>query len=154
MTVNLKEVLRLHTLWLAGDRAGRRAALSGADLSGANLFRAVLSSADLSGVILPPSPVILPPVGTAFRGWKKLADGTVAELEIPADAARVCSLVGRKCRAEYVAVVTGGGASEFAPATIYAPGATVRPDAWNDDVRVECTHGIHFFATRKEAENY
>ena len=34
----LDEVLRLHALWLAGEAGGEQADLSGADLSGANLW--------------------------------------------------------------------------------------------------------------------
>lgn len=29
-----------------------------------------------------------------------------------------------------------------------------RPDKFDPDVRVECSHGIHFFLTREEAETY
>ena len=43
----LKETLRLHSLWLKGDPAGKRANLSGANLRSANLY-----DADLSGAIL------------------------------------------------------------------------------------------------------
>jgi hypothetical protein len=46
-TINISETLRLHKLWLAGDPAGVRAILSGADLSGANLSGANLSGANL-----------------------------------------------------------------------------------------------------------
>jgi uncharacterized protein YjbI with pentapeptide repeats len=48
----LKEVLRLHLLFLAGKDAGVRVNLSGADLSGANLSGADLSGANLSGADL------------------------------------------------------------------------------------------------------
>ena len=53
----LKEVLRLHKLWLADDFGGARANLSsasliGADLSGAHLCSANLSDANLSGANL------------------------------------------------------------------------------------------------------
>jgi len=49
----LKEILRLHKLWIDGDLSGSRANLSGAylycaNLSGANLYRADLSGANLS----------------------------------------------------------------------------------------------------------
>ena len=44
----LKEVLRLHKLWLEGDEAGVRANLGGADLIGAGLRGADLSRANLS----------------------------------------------------------------------------------------------------------
>jgi len=56
-TKEIQEVLKLHNLWLAGDVAGAKADLRGADmswayLSGANLSRADLSGADLSGANL------------------------------------------------------------------------------------------------------
>ena len=57
----LKEILRLHALWLADEAGGKCANLSGAnlsyadlrgaDLSGANLSGADLSGANLSGAI-------------------------------------------------------------------------------------------------------
>ena len=37
-------------------------------------------------------------------------------------------------------------------ATVYRVGETVRPDSYDDNPLVECTHGIHWFATRAEAE--
>jgi hypothetical protein len=39
-------------------------------------------------------------------------------------------------------------------AFIYQVGATVYPDSWDEDRWNECSHGIHFFITRKEAEEY
>ena len=58
MTINIKEVLAAHKLWLDsdgdnGERANLRGAyLSGANLRGANLRDAYLSGADLSGAYL------------------------------------------------------------------------------------------------------
>jgi hypothetical protein len=43
----LDEILRLHQLWIIGDREGKRADLSGADLRGADLSGADLSRANL-----------------------------------------------------------------------------------------------------------
>lgn len=55
--IDLKEVLRLHELWINDDKDGRRADLSGAnlryaDLRDADLGRADLRCADLSGADL------------------------------------------------------------------------------------------------------
>ena len=55
--IDLKEVLRLHELWINGDKDGRRADLSGAnlryaDLRDADLGRAALRCADLRGADL------------------------------------------------------------------------------------------------------
>ena len=46
-SIDLKEVLRLHELWINDDKDGRRANLSGADLRGADLRGANLRDADL-----------------------------------------------------------------------------------------------------------
>ena len=57
-----------------------------------------------------------------------------------------------------VIALHGTDASEVAgmydPETIYRVGEIVRPDSYDPDIRVECSHGIHFFITRKEAEDY
>jgi hypothetical protein len=48
----LKEVIRLHRLWVLGDPSGKRANLHGADLHGADLHGANLRWADLQGADL------------------------------------------------------------------------------------------------------
>jgi hypothetical protein len=128
--------------------------LSGANLLGANLSGANLTGANLTGANLPHFQIV-PEVG-AFVGWKKLANGTIAKLEIPADAKRTSSLVGRKCRASKVVVLEGEGESPTATTKLhYAPGMTVEADSYyDDDIRVECSHGIHFFLTKAEAEEW
>jgi hypothetical protein len=40
------------------------------------------------------------------------------------------------------------------PGTVYTVGAVTRADSYDDDIRVECTHGIHFFITKEEAEQW
>jgi len=143
-----------------------RANLTGANLTEANLTGANLSWADLSGANLfwanlkdvknMPCFQIVPESGS-FVGWKKLQNGVIAELLIPAKAARVSS-TGRKCRAEFVKVIELIGSSEafdkHTGKTLYKVGEVVKPDKWEADIRVECTHGIHFFLTKKEAEEY
>jgi hypothetical protein len=124
--------------------------LSRANLSGADLSRANLSGANLYGATLPPLSIL--PDGELI-GWKKLSNGTIAKLKIPADAPRVNS-TGRKCRAAWVEVLQGQGKSSHDNVTEYAPGLVVRPDSYDPDFRVECSHGIHFFITRAEAEAY
>ena len=135
--------------------------LSYADLSYADLSGSDLTGSNLTGTILPAFQ-ICPETG-AFTAWKILQDRRIAELRIPADAKRTSSLVGRKCRAERVEVVgiidpsTGqqvGTGSSRHDATPYVVGQTVTPDSYDDDIRVECTHGIHFFITRQEAVDY
>ena len=166
----IKAVIAEHGKWRR-DEGGSRANLRHADLSFANLSYtdlsyANLSRADLSGAHLSranlsraklPAFLILPQLG-AFIAWKK-AGGRIVKLEIPADANRVSSLVGRKCRAEFVRVLDIDGATEVVtdahgPRTVYRIGEIVRPDKYDDDIRVECSHGIHFFMTREEAQEW
>jgi hypothetical protein len=85
--------------------------------------------------------------------WKKLKGGVVCKLLIPKEAKRTASLVGNKCRAEYAEVLEGAGESAYNGMT-YVVGQIVRPDKYDDDIRVECTNGIHFFMTKEEAEKY
>jgi hypothetical protein len=169
--LNIKETLRLHLLWYRGEVGGVRANLSGANLSGANLNGANLSRANLSGANLNGANLygldlssysIVPEVGS-FQGFKKLQNGYIAHLEIPASAKRVGGLAGRKCRAEFATVLSitdleGSpkpcGLSLYTSSFLYEVGKTVAPDKWDGDVRVECASGIHFFLSRKEAENY
>jgi hypothetical protein len=132
--------------------------LSGANLSGANLSGANLTEASLYGANLTDARGLeqqrIVPEG-AIVGWKKTRAGVV-ELAIPRSAARVNAYGSRKCRAEYAVVVTApeGAVSMHDGKTTYAVGQTVRPDSYDPDPRVECSHGIHFFITREEAEEY
>ena len=90
-------------------------------------------------------------------GWKKLQNDVICKLEIPAEARRVNS-TGRKCRAEYAKVLwlsKGTPAcGTYDPNLIYKVGETVWSDSYDFDFRLECSHGIHFFITREEAESY
>jgi len=153
-----------------------RADLSGANLSGANLYRADLYGANLSGAnlyganlyradlyrakdanIIFAKQKICPTEG-AFVGWKKLRGDVIAKLVISHDAERMNSLGSRKCRASKVFVHEIFGATEgydqHTGKTLYKTNCVVVPDKFDPDVRVECSHGIHFFITREEAEAY
>jgi hypothetical protein len=147
----------------------RNADLSGADLSGADLRyaglrEADLSGADLSGAVLPDFQVC--PEEGSFIAYKKLSDGVVARVLIPVGAARTSSLVSRKCRASMVRVLDmedasgiaiTGPVAQWKTATYplyYEPGKTVVADSFDPDIRIDCSHGIHFFMTRKEAKEW
>ena len=131
----------------------RGANLQGAYLRGAYLQGADLQGADLQGADLPHFQIV--PEAGAFVGFKKLDNGVICMVEIPAESKRTSSLVGRKCRAEFVKVLEGNGKSPTADNPIeYAVGKITKADSFDDDIRVECTNGIHFFITRQEAEEY
>ncbi|MFI4971326.1 MAG: pentapeptide repeat-containing protein [Hyphomicrobiales bacterium] len=137
--------------------AGLRGAdLRGADLRGADLRGADLGGADLGGAVGLEQFCILPQGD--ITGWKKLADGTIARLLIPHDAHRVNAYSSRKCRAAFAYVAEMFGADEsldtYSGSVVYRVGVRVTPDTYDGDARVECSNGIHFFTTRKEAEDY
>lgn len=153
----LKSVLDAHRKWLEGDSTDQRANLRGAYLYGANLKGANL-----------PSFSVAPEVG-GFTAFKQVRGGDgrkfVLQLLITSDTPRVSSLVGRKCRAKEVVVVaafdvTGAPTQETEFRSthdlrfVYNVGDTVVCQDYDDDIRVECTKGIHFFMTRKEAQEY
>ena len=131
--------------------------LRGANLYGANLCDANLCDANLRGadLLLLISQRSILPEGDLI-GWKKLNGEKICKLRIPADAKRVGGLVGRKCRAEYAEVLDGGGVSGgFSGASVtYKNGCTVKPNSYDPNPLVECSNGIHFFITKKEAEDY
>jgi hypothetical protein len=135
----------------------RGAYLRGANLSGADLSGADLSGADLSGAkdadyaiactrILPDGDLI---------AWKKCKDGVIVKLRIP-EAAKRSHAFGRKCRAEYADVLEVIGAEigigQHDNKTEYKVGQRVTPDKWDENWIEECSHGIHFYITRAEAE--
>ena len=133
--------------------------LTGADMTGANLTRAYLTDANLTGAKFPQITIL--PEGDLI-GWKKLKNGIIAKLQIPASAKRVNS-TGRKCRAEFVTTLalykshqefSGVGIGIDDETTKYEIGNTTFPDKFDPDFRVECSNGIHFFITREEAEAY
>ena len=179
----LKEVLASHGLWLRGDSRGVRADLSDTDLSGvdledanledanledanlvranlvrANLVRANLEDANLEDANLPYFSIV--PEEGPFIGWKKVRYGVVLKLEIL--GRRTSSLVGRKCRTDKALVLEAFGENSgdkvfysiHNHSFTYEVGKVVEVDNFDDNIRVECTTGIHFFITRREAEMY
>jgi hypothetical protein len=135
-----------------------RADLSGANLSGADLSEANLIGADLRGADLRyadlPDFSITPEEGS-FIGFKKTNKGVV-KLLVTENAKRLNAIGSRKCRASEVVVLDG---YKDATGTNYAglkyeTGVTLKVENFNDDIRVVCAEGIHFFMTRKEADNW
>ncbi len=131
----------------------RDANLEGANLRGAYLRDANLKGADLEGAKLPNFQIV--PEEGSFVVYKKVDTGVI-KLLIPEDAKRTSNLVGRKCRASHVKVLEGSGVSSTykEKALEYKEGEVIYADAYDDDIRVDCTSGIHFFMTRKEAEEW
>ena len=166
----LQPTLDAHREWLtSGGARGKRANLYGADLTGADITGADLTGADLTGAKNIPNMArlrtqIVPDDGP-FRGYKKLADGYVAILDVPESAQR-SNATGRKCRVSEAVVRrlyhpdhpeadVQEGRSRHDAAFIYRVGETVRPTELFDENRWnECGSGIHLFITRAEAAAY
>jgi len=140
-----------------------RADLSRANLGEANLGGANLSEADLSEAVGSDLALAMgmhiPPEGP-FWAWKKVRSVNgyvIVKLLIPAEARRSHGSE-RKCRAEFADVLEVIGAdegfSDHAPRTNYRAGERVTADSWDEDRWETCSHGIHFFITREEAEAY
>ena len=130
----------------------RGADLRGADLHGADLYGADLrGTKDLNTTIA--AQLFIPPQEGSFIAFKKLNNGVIAKLQIPADAKR-SSATGRKCRASHALVMEGDGVSQDDPNFVYRSGQMVFAHEWCEDRWQECAGGIHFFMTREEAENY
>jgi hypothetical protein len=101
-----------------------------------------------------------------FIAWKKVAGNFVLKLLITGK--RISTPIGRKCRTNECRVLAAYDkeGNEVAKDTdyrfpsshdasfTYEVGAYVLEPDLNEDIRVECTKGIHFFMTRKEAKEY
>ena len=156
----LKTILENHKHWWNEDCEGwenMKANLIRANLSGANLSGADLS--DAKGIAM------ACPSDGAFIGWKKaITDSGIAivKLQIMEDAKR-SSATGRKCRcdkAQVLAIFDQNGKeietahSDRDSGFVYKTGEIVVPDRFDENRWEECSHGIHFFITRSEAEEY
>ena len=142
-----------------------RADLREADLRGANLWGTNLREADNIPDYV--CPICCPEKGS-FIGFKRAyavrnCVEVIIELEIPAEAKR-SSATNRKCRcnkAKVLSITDLQGIAEFQKAHsrydndfIYEVGKTVIVDDYDDNRWNECSTGIHFFITRKEAVDY
>ncbi len=180
----LREILASNAAYWRGEPSGERACLAGADLRmadlrkaclrqadlreadlrGALLIGADLTGADVTGVIWDETTRGIEAAAEGeLIGWgKKL--GHLVKMRIEADTPR-SRATGNKHRAARVTVleIDDGELMEFEhtpryastiPSTRYAVGAVTEADSWDDNRWNECSHGIHFFLTREEAEAY
>jgi hypothetical protein len=98
-----------------------------------------------------------PEEGTDFFAYKHVADQYI-KLWIPASARR-SSATTRKCRSDkaFVVGITDRVdtlvTTSFVP-TVYSRGSWVYPDSWDDNRWNESSHGIHFFMTPEEAQEW
>lgn len=136
------------------------ACLRWVDLQGADLTKSDLQGANLEHAIYDEYTsfyALQCPEEGAFIGWKKCQNGVIVKLLIPEDAKR-SSATTRKCRASKAIVIDVIGADKGISTVdtnfIYEVGKEMIPDSFDENRWKECSHGIHFFLTREEAERY
>jgi hypothetical protein len=142
----------------------RDANLSAANLRDANLSDANLRYANLSAaknMEMAEAITCIVPEGE-FIAWRKCKEG-IAKVLIPM-AAKRSNATGRKCRAEWVIdlahYLPDGTETQdnfhgtYNEKFTYKVGQEIWADGWDENRWEECSHGIHFFLTRWEAEHY
>ena len=135
------------------------------NLSDANLYHVSLNNTNLRKLDFNEGTAFYAlqcPEEGSFIGYKK-ARGYIVKLEILADAKR-SSATSRKCRcsaAKVLSITAVDGSEEVKEIAsdrdsnfIYRVGEIVRVDNFDEDRWNECSTGIHFFITRREAEQY
>ena len=126
-----------------------------ANFIGASNINEVISFANIANTAL----CMQCPEEGSFIGWKMVGKHII-KLQITEMALR-SSATGRKCRCSEALVLSidDGALQEVINynhffRTVYKVGEVVRPDRFDTCRWKECTNGIHFFITRKEAEEY
>jgi hypothetical protein len=140
--------------------------LSCADLSAANLSGADLSDANLTGANLPYFQ-ICPEVGNFIaykKGQLKNGEKVLITIEILEESLRNSSLIGRKCRCNKVKTLRIESLksnrtykscfSTYDNKFKYVVGKIVEVKDYDNDIRIECSKGIHFFISKREAVEY
>ena len=132
--------------------------LSNADLRYANLSNANLSNADLDEKEKLRKGVI---IDKPVRVFKKCIKNNIVELEL-LKGSIVFSINNKKCRTNKAKVISINGVCEkglkccssYNDKFIYEVNKTVEVKDFDLMYNVECGSGIHFFWTKKEAEDY
>ena len=139
--------------------------LSCVDLSCVDLRGANLSYVDLSCVKYNENTSFLAlqcPEEGSFIGFKKCKDNTIVKLLITEDALR-SSATSRKCRCSKAKVLEitdregnsiNSVSSKHDEKFVYEVGKIVEVKDFDSDRWNECSTGIHFFITKREAELY
>lgn len=144
----------------------RTCRLSGANITGANFYYAMLEDVALDNVFWDETTQYFrlhPPKTGAFLGYKKCFGYRIVQLLIPENAQRT-SATGNSCRCNLAKVLTikdmytnqdyDEAISYVDPDFIYRRGAWVYAKNFNPNRWADSTGGIHFWLTRKEAEDY
>ena len=136
--------------------------LSGWDMSGIRKKDGMFACTNINYDVLDAFIPMACPNEGSFIGYKKCRDERIVQLEVPEDAKR-SSAYGKKCRCDRAKVLgiwtLDGEETEYAVSIfdsdfVYYRGKAVEVQNFNRNRFNECAVGIHFFMTRKEAEDY
>lgn len=94
-----------------------------------------------------------------FTGWKKLRNDYTAKLLIKGDVVGSTTRKYRTNAARVIAIYNGDkkvdyGYSLYDSKFMYKVGAEITTDMFDQNPTTACGHGIHFFMTRIDAEQY
>ena len=156
--------------------------LQGAYLQGAYLQRAYLRGADLRGAYLQGAKIdinsldymLVPEEGEfiAYKSVHRITGGkAVLTVRVPADAERTSCLINRKCRVSKAIAtkaedLNGDPIDDMEFLSEYSDGSymhapyrwrlneLMEPDSYDPSPLVDCSHGLHIFATKKEARKW
>ena len=132
--------------------------LTYANLTGSNLRGSNLRGSNLKIIKKQICPI---PMEGSFIAYKKASE-SIVKILIPEDSKRTWNICNRKCRAEFVDVleITKNGKQvkkaigNHDCETVYKVGERTHADSFDNDLRKDCSHGIHFFITKEEAEDW
>ena len=137
--------------------------LRGSDLSYSNLSYSNLRDSNLSIKYLKSLTQVVPEEGQ-YIAWKKINNNCICKLRIPTKSPRMTSVSSRKSRCKFATVlniwdsegkeIKEGSTDCRGPKTVYKVGRRVTADKWDNNILKECSHGIHHFITRSEAERW
>ncbi|MGN1166198.1 MAG: pentapeptide repeat-containing protein [Lachnospiraceae bacterium] len=136
------------------------------NIEDANLFGAVLEHANLEGIVSNEGTqwfrLRCPETG-AFLAYKKCVNDRMVQLLVPADAKRTsATLPSCRCnKAKVLTIKSFDYKENFEEAWslvdenfVYKKGEWVEVKDFNEDRWMDSTTGIHFWMTRKEAQDY
>ena len=132
--------------------------MSGTNMSGANMRGANMRGANLCGANMCDADRLRKGIKLSepIIGWKKCQNKVLVKLEIPRGAI-VFSINNNECRtdkAKVLEIIGGDRAYSKHKFFSYYVGDIIEVFNFNCEYNVECAEGIHFFRTRKEAEDY
>lgn len=142
----LKEVLRLHALWLSGDVGGKRADLSGANLGGADLTGVILSGANLACAGLSDTKLCVADLSKANLIGATLRGADMRDADLRGADMRAVDMTAADVRyARFCETIISGNVKVNTP-PIHILWGDYPAFIWPDVIKIGCqTHTVDFW---------